>query len=336
MTIDVRDEDAELSLMPALESNATKLKEGYNNKQTATVNTDAKITVTVATTGQAPVSAVNYQVKGGSAQSAEYNAETKKWEFEVKATDDVDVDVVKSTDKKVVLTVVGGDELTADEDGVYSVSYKDEIVAKVYNGETPLELYSTNIKTEAGKNAKTAAVIDKTDSSQSAKIKVVEAEYGETLTVSRVTLGNRQPVSFQLRTETTIDGVTYENDKIEDGKIVLPVDTETEVKINMSATTLNGVNIENGAELVNGAFTIQAVAQATGKKNNSAAKVVLYDVNDTKKTILAGSEILVNTADATVFEKVPALTPGTPSAKAIQINISFPEGVEENLVAGDV
>ena len=324
--------------------------DAYEYKQAATVNADAKILVKVslAADKKNPITSVTYQIGEGSAQEAEFK--NGSYEFEAKASEDITVNVAKSADKKLVVEV-NGVAKEADEDGVYNVSYTDEITAKVFNGESALTLFNAVVK-DGAKNAATVATLNA--EKNGATITVDKREYNKELTVTLTTLADRTPVTFKIKSETPVDKITY-GSEIAEGKLSLPVDTQVTTKVTMEAgnasyenldakivsktakdakaasLTNTGVDVAlNGDELV---ITAEP-SDAKGKGKADAARIVLYDRNDKDCKIIEGSEIMVSTEDATILGKAATVEAGTSTAKSLRVKITSPEGIREDLVSG--
>ncbi len=352
---DVTDSTDPYELTPVVGSGDPKTN--YDQKATATVNVDSrvKVTVTPNRNAVAPITAVTWQLGDGASQYAELQ-ENGSYEFETKATDNITVNVAKSTDKKQVLTVTKVDkseeEKHPDDDGVYTVSYTDVITARVYSGETALPLYNATVKTESGKNAATAAKVDGSE----ATLTINENERDEVLTLTLITLADRTPVIFKIKSETPVESVAYDN--ITDNKLSLPVDTRRETNVELTAENAPLRNLEWGfvgktdknaskatkdndyvevdaRELHNGKLAIIAkIVDAKGKGKADAARIVLYDKNDKDKKIITGSEISVTVEDATVLGKTPVVNEGTSTSRSLRITIDRLEGIEEDLASG--
>ena len=333
-------------------------KDKYDVKMSGSVNADAEVLIegSLNSGSKAEITEVTFQVGDEAAKPAKLTEEG--FEIRTTASEDITVYISKSTDKKLELTAKNGDEtkvLTPDADGVYSVSYTDQITAKVYGKEQALALFSTVVK-DGEKNAATKATI--TADGNAAEITVHASERNKVLTVTLTTLADRSKVEFKIKSETPVASVKYSG--IEGGKLTLPVDTKVTSDVAMTAENAQLSNLRacivaanatdaktaepnpnNFVEvaLVNGKLTVTALPSKTdGLGQENAARIVLYDVKDPDRKFIEGSEILVTTKDADVVGKKATISGSIEAtAKTLRVPITSDlAGAGENLEKGDL
>lgn len=340
---------------------------GYDTQKVYTVNVDAEVNIHGAiASGKSTISAVSYLIGDQTTPTpAALNADGS-FDLKVKATDDVTVFVDKSTDTKLEVSSAYEDGvILPGDDGVYEVSYADTVTAQILDGSgTAIALVNANVK-DGEKNAETKATINR--GTKTATLVFDKKEYNKDLKVTLTALTGETRITkeFTVRTETTVDGVKYTSDKIKDGALTLDMDTEVKTGVIMetgnsklsnlevaivseTADKATGANVASAGTGVNGitavlndegelVITAAPCASNNGKGKEKAARIVLVDGKDPEKKVIAGSSIMVSTADASILEKQPTVTTAA-TAKQIAVNITAPEGIVGNdqLILGKI